>query len=109
MLLKKALAAPSVRNWEIIPHPVFISPNQVKTLKIMENLSKREDGIIRQYLLSPELTQHELADKLFIAPGTIKSHFEHIHQKLNVHNDRELMHWYFENQLCINLKNLLAS
>ena len=75
----------------------------------MDTLSKREDQIVRTYLLEPNLTQHELADKLFIANGTIQSHFEHIHQKLGVKNDRELFHWYFENQLCINLKNLLAS
>ena len=75
----------------------------------MENLSKRETEIVHNYLSHPELTQRELANKLFIAKGTIQSHFENIHSKLGIRNDRELMHWYFNNKLFINLGNLLAS
>ncbi len=74
----------------------------------MATLSKREDEIVKTYLLHPDLTQHEIASKLFIAEGTIHSHFENIHQKIGVKNDRELFHWYFENVLLVNLKNLLA-
>jgi LuxR family maltose regulon positive regulatory protein len=45
-------------------------------------LSKRELEILR--LLAKQLTNPQIADRLFIAPGTVKRHTENIYKKLDV-------------------------
>lgn len=45
-------------------------------------LSKRELEVLR--LLAEGLTRNEIADRLYISPGTVKSHVQSIYQKLKV-------------------------
>lgn len=46
------------------------------------SLSKRELEVLR--LLAEGLTRNEIADRLYISPGTVKSHVQSIYQKLEV-------------------------
>lgn len=47
-------------------------------------LTRREREILQ--LLSMGLSNHEMAEKLFIAEGTLKRHVANLYQKLGVHN-----------------------
>jgi LuxR family maltose regulon positive regulatory protein len=54
---------------------------------LIEPLSKRELEVLRY--LATDLTMREIAQNLFIASSTIRSHTKHIYGKLNVHDRRE--------------------
>ncbi len=73
----------------------------------MITLSPTEDALVNEYLGHEELTKNRLAKKMHRAPSTIQRHFQNIYEKTHVHNERGLMHWYFENVKNVNLKNLL--
>ena len=47
-------------------------------------LTRREREILE--LLAMGLSNHEMAEKLFIAEGTLKRHVANLYQKLGVHN-----------------------
>ena len=51
---------------------------------LQEPLSDREIDVLK--LLSAGYSNKEIADKLFVAVGTIKKHTHQIYQKLNVEN-----------------------
>ena len=51
------------------------------------NLSKRELEILE--LLATGENYHQIADKLFISPKTVRKHIENIYTKLQVHNKIE--------------------
>jgi DNA-binding NarL/FixJ family response regulator len=53
----------------------------------IETLTARENEVL--LLLSKGFLYKEIADKLFIAPSTIKRHISHIYQKLQVQNKTE--------------------
>lgn len=72
-------------------------------------LSKTETKVMGMYLLNDDLTKRQLAEKLFRSPGTIQRHFQNVYAKLGIKNERQLMHWYCEHKLFLNLKNLLVS
>lgn len=52
-------------------------------------LSERETGILEQ--LSTGLSYTQIANNLFIAPGTVRKHIENIYRKLEVHNKVEAL------------------
>ena len=54
---------------------------------LIEPLSKRELEILR--LLALHLSNQEIADKLYISTGTVKSHGKNIYGKLGVGSRRE--------------------
>ncbi len=54
---------------------------------VMDALSKRELEVLA--LLAQRLSNKEIAQKLFISPGTVKQHLNKIFQKLNVATRRE--------------------
>lgn len=70
-------------------------------------LSKTEDKVIRLYLLGQ--SREQIARSTFRSKGTIQRHFQNVYEKTATHNERMLMHWFFENVLNVNLRNLLAS
>jgi LuxR family maltose regulon positive regulatory protein len=47
-----------------------------------DSLSDRELSVLR--LLRGDLTQREIADELYIAPSTVKTHIKAIYRKLGV-------------------------
>ena len=47
-------------------------------------LSKRELEVIK--LMAEGLTHKQVAERLYISPGTVRKHLENIYQKLNVKN-----------------------
>jgi LuxR family maltose regulon positive regulatory protein len=53
----------------------------------LETLSKREQQILT--LLSQRLSNKEIADKLHLAPVTVKRHAANIYEKLGVHSRRQ--------------------
>ncbi|MCA9929955.1 MAG: response regulator transcription factor [Anaerolineales bacterium] len=50
-------------------------------------LSERELDVLR--LLNTHLTGTEIAEQLFIAPSTVRSHIKNIYSKLNAHSRSE--------------------
>ena len=54
---------------------------------LIESLSKRELDVLR--LLTTHLSGTEIAEELFIAPSTVRSHIKNIYSKLNVHSRAE--------------------
>lgn len=52
-----------------------------------QNLSRREREVLQA--IARGLSNKEVADTLFISPGTVKKHLENIYTKLEVHNRTE--------------------
>jgi two-component system response regulator NreC len=62
-----------------------------------KDLSKREIEIMR--FLGDGLTNHEIADKLFISVRTVESHKNHIMQKLNLRTTVDLVKFAIKNNI----------
>lgn len=58
--------------------------NQKKRLELVESLSDRELEVLQ--LLATDLTVPEIADKMYLAVSTVRSHVKNIYGKLNVHS-----------------------
>jgi DNA-binding CsgD family transcriptional regulator len=69
------------------------------------NLTKTEDLICRYKCLG--LQTKEIADQLHRSEGTLRVHFKHIHTKLHIHNEVELVVWYIENVLHVDVKRMV--
>ncbi len=54
---------------------------------VIESLSEREIEVLRY--LSTHLTSNEIADNLYIAASTVRSHIKNIYTKLGVHSRKE--------------------
>lgn len=67
------------------------------TIKDLPSLTKRENEIARA--LYQGLKYEEIAEKFFISLSAVKKHTYNIYRKLNINNNRELMH------IIINAKN----
>ncbi len=74
-------AAPDVSAHDT---PTHLSPHNQA---LLDPLTKRETEILT--LLAQRLTNREIAEKLFIAPGTVKLHTIKIYRKLGAHSRRE--------------------
>ncbi len=61
------------------------------------NLTKRETEILEQ--LASGLAYNQIAENLFISPGTVRKHIENIYQKLQVHNKVEAVQVAIKNRL----------
>lgn len=81
----------------------------MKTANIIMNshivLTPTEDLICRYKCHG--LQRKEIADKLQRSEGTLLVHFRHIHEKLQINNEVELVVWYIENVLKIEIKKLI--
>jgi LuxR family maltose regulon positive regulatory protein len=51
-------------------------------MHLFDPLSKREMEVLQ--LLTTKLTAAEIADQLFVAESTVRTHIKHIYSKLNV-------------------------
>jgi len=60
---------------------------QPDTIQFIEPLSEHELEVLR--LLTTSLSGTEIAEELYIAPSTVRSHTENIYRKLDVHNRGE--------------------
>jgi LuxR family maltose regulon positive regulatory protein len=58
---------------------------------LVEPLSEREMDVLR--LLNTHLTSTHMADELFIAVSTVRSHIKNIYGKLDVHSREEAVHF----------------
>jgi LuxR family maltose regulon positive regulatory protein len=61
-----------------------------KRLELLEPLSDRELEVLQ--LLATDLTVPEMADKMYLAVSTVRSHVKNIYGKLNVHSRYEAVH-----------------
>jgi len=67
-----------------------------KSAKRKEILTLREFEILN-YIIVEELSNKEIADRLFISPRTVETHKRNLIQKLKVKNSIGLAKYYFEN------------
>ncbi len=76
--------------WRLFPaypltsHDSSIGNQQSKIQNLIEPLSDRELEVLR--LIADGLSNHEIADKLIIGLGTVKTHINNIFGKLDVKN-----------------------
>lgn len=73
---------------------------QAKPANVMislEDLTRREVEILQ--LIAEELTNNEIAEKLFISPRTVDTHRRNLLQKLNVKNTAGLVKFAIQNGL----------
>jgi two-component system, NarL family, response regulator LiaR len=54
---------------------------------VKQNISEREKEVMS--LIATGLTCKQVAEKLFLSPGTVKKHLDNIYFKLNVSNKIE--------------------
>lgn len=69
---------------------------EFKTIGII-NLTRREKEIVK--LITSELSNQEIADKLFISIRTVETHRKNIMQKLHTKNVISLVHYAAQNEL----------
>ncbi len=69
------------------PTQAATRPNQGTTGQIINPLSDREREVL--FLMARGVSNQEIAGKLVITVGTVKSHVNHILEKLNAHNRTE--------------------
>jgi LuxR family maltose regulon positive regulatory protein len=73
---------------EMSPTHEADSPSSLSQQKgLLEQLSDREHQVLR--LLNSSLSAAEIADELYIAVSTTRTHIKSIYQKLNVHSRLE--------------------
>ncbi len=53
------------------------------------------------------LQRKEIAEKLHNKANTLITHFKNIHAKLHINNDSELVVWYIENIMKIEIRKML--
>ncbi|HET7711078.1 MAG TPA: response regulator transcription factor [Thermoanaerobaculia bacterium] len=68
---------------------------EAKGAVIRETLTRREVEIVQ--MLTTGLSNREIADKLFISEGTVKSHLHTIYEKLGLKSRLQLAAWAREN------------
>lgn len=71
---------------------------QTNVLVSLDDLTKREMEILR--LIAEELTNNEIAKKLFISPRTVDTHRRNLLQKLQVKNTAGLVKFAISSGLC---------
>jgi len=67
-----------------------------KENSIMETLTPREKDLFR--LVAQGMTNSEIADQLFLSPGSIRNKLIILMKKLNVENRTQLCSLYYQNQ-----------
>jgi LuxR family maltose regulon positive regulatory protein len=87
----KLLAAFSVREYgsmgETPPHSHTLIPPHSDIPALIEVLSDRELEVL--HLLATDLSAPEIAEELFVAVSTVRSHIKHIYGKLDAHGRYE--------------------
>lgn len=68
-------------------------------------LTPAEDLICRYKIQGFQVK--EIADILKRSPDTLRVHIRHIHEKIQVNNEVEVVVWYIENVLGINIKKMV--
>ncbi len=77
--------------------------NQKQNTKALEDkLTIREIEILT-FIIRDELSNKEIANRLFISPRTVETHKRNLIQKLQVKNTVGLAKFYFENNLSITV------
>jgi PAS domain S-box-containing protein len=78
------------------PHnPIQTFSNQ-KARKILSSLTKRELQVFSQ--IGEGLTNQEIAEKLFLAVETVKTHRKNMMSKINLNSTREIIKFCIEHQ-----------
>ncbi|HSG18945.1 MAG TPA: LuxR C-terminal-related transcriptional regulator, partial [Anaerolineae bacterium] len=81
-MLRRATAAGMFPEYTGLLLKAFGTPTSVDSLLLPETLSARELEVLR--LIAAGLANREIAEELVVSLGTIKTHINHIYQKLDV-------------------------
>ncbi len=72
-----------------VQHPNGINIDKINT-KLLSKLTNRESEVIM--LVEKGMTNHEIADRLFVSENTVKTHLKNIYSKTTAQNRTELLH-----------------
>jgi len=73
---------------DVTPERVSQPQHQATPLSSMrESLTEREEAVLR--LLPTHLSSSEIAERLVVAPSTVRTHIKNIYSKLQVHSRDE--------------------
>ena len=67
--------------------------------QVQGSLTKREQEVLQ--LIYQGYSQEEIADRLSIAPATLRKHRQHIYEQLGVHNERDALLVAYQNRLLL--------
>jgi DNA-binding NarL/FixJ family response regulator len=76
-----ALLAPSITR-RLIDHFASRSPPSAKDLSVLQQLTEREREVFE--LVAQGLSNAEIAERLVLSEGTVKTHLKHVFEKLDV-------------------------
>jgi DNA-binding NarL/FixJ family response regulator len=89
----EALLAPSVTR-RLIDHFASRPAPRARDLSLLKTLTERERGIFE--LIAQGLSNAEIADRLFLTEGTVKTHVKHVFDKLEVRDRTQAVIFAYE-------------
>ena len=90
--MSPAIARRAMELLREAPKPVFSNAETV----VEHQLSEREMEILKEVVKG--YNHHEIAEKLFISPNTVRTHVNNIYKKLHLNSRSQVMKLAYKNK-----------